>query len=98
MFELLFDLPKDLSKVYYYLHITNLKIKSEIYSVEHNRDEIYIQFSCGNLSISSDSAIIKVNKPKESEEQFEFCYLIKNRDGEVLGYIAMPCESNLNSK
>lgn len=87
MFELLFDIPSDLIGVYYYFNKSDLRIKSELVSVEHNLEEIYIQFTSGSLSIWKYSKIKKVKKPDNNKDRFEFCYLIKNCDGEILGYI-----------
>lgn len=92
MFELLYDIPVDPTGVYYYYQKTDLRIKSELTSVEHSRNDIYIQFTSGSISIWKDSKIKKVKKPSNNKNKFEFCYLIKNRDGEILGYIGKESE------
>jgi hypothetical protein len=93
MSMLLFDIPEDLSGVYFYFQKTGLVIKAELVSVEHSREEIYIEFTGGNLSISSESKIIKVKRPSNNVDKFEFCYLIKNYSDEILGYIGKPHNS-----
>lgn len=85
--RLFWDMEDDLSEIYFYLQKADLNIKSQLVSVEHNREEIYIEFTAGTLSIWRDSIIKEVKRPSNSEDKFEFCYLIKNNSGEVLGYI-----------
>lgn len=92
MNRLFFDIGDDLSVIYYYFQKTDLIIKSELVSVEHSTEEIYIKFTGGGLSIWRDSTVLKVKKPSNTVGKFEFCYLIKNCDGEILGYIGKPCE------
>ncbi|WP_310939913.1 hypothetical protein [Clostridium sp. SHJSY1] len=87
MFRLLLDIPNDLSEVYYYFHKTDLTIKAQLTSVEHSREDIYIQFTTGSIVISDMSKIRKVKKPIHNTGTFEFCYMIKNSDNEVIGYI-----------
>ncbi|MDP4144109.1 MAG: hypothetical protein Q8936_06430 [Bacillota bacterium] len=87
IFSFLFDMPSDLNGVYFYLQKVDLSIKSEVTSIEHNREEIYIKFNAGSLSICENSMIKKVKKPSKVKGKFEFCYMIKNRDAETLGFI-----------
>lgn len=87
MFRMLLDIPEDLSEVYYYFHKTDLTIKSQVISVEHSREDIYIQFTAGSIVISDTSIIKKVKKPSNDTNLFEFCYMIKNPNNEVIGYI-----------
>lgn len=98
MHSFLFDIPSDLKGVYFYLEKVDLRIKSEITSVEHNREEIYIKFSSGSLSIWADSVIKKVKKPNKVKGEFEFCYMISNRDGETLGFIGKEQIQKLNNE
>jgi hypothetical protein len=93
MSMLLFDIPEDLSGVYFYFQKTGLEIKAELISVEHSREEIYIGFTGGSLSMPSESKIVKVKRPSNNVDKFEFCYLIKNNSDEVLGYIGKPHKS-----
>ncbi|KGK81154.1 hypothetical protein [Clostridium sp. HMP27] len=87
MFRLLFDISEDLLGVHYYFQKTDLRIKSQLTSVEHSRESIYIQFTTGNIVISDTSTIKKVKKPSNNIGIFEFCYMIKNSDNEIIGYI-----------
>lgn len=87
MFRLLFDIPQDLLGVYYYFSKTDLAIKAQLTSVEHSRESIYIQFTTGSIVISDTSTIKKVKKPRNNTGAFEFCYMIKNSEDEVIGYI-----------
>lgn len=87
MFRLLFDIPEDLSEVYYYFHKTDLTIKAQLTSVEHSRESIYIQFTTGSIVISDMSVITKLKKPSHNTGTFEFCYMIKNSENKVIGYI-----------
>jgi hypothetical protein len=94
MNDLFFDLGdgSSFSGIYYYLQKADLNIKSELISVEHSREEIYIKFTAGNLSIWKTSIVKKVKKPRNIKDKFEFCYLIKNYNGEFLGCIGKPYE------
>lgn len=87
MNRLFWNLEDDLSQIYFYLHKTDLNIKSQLVSVEHSREEIYFEFTAVTLSIWKDSIINEVKRPSNIKDKFEFCYLIKNNSGEVLGYI-----------
>lgn len=87
MNRLFWDMEGDLSQIYFYLQKVDLNIKSQLVSVEHSREVIYIEFTAGTILIWRGSIIKEVKRPSNSEDKFEFCYLIKNDLGEVLGYI-----------
>lgn len=87
MNRLFWDMEGDLSEIYFYLQRADLNIKSQLVSVEHSREDIYIEFTAGTILIWRGSIIKEVKRPSNSEDKFEFCYLIKNDLGEVLGYI-----------
>lgn len=91
-FELLFDIPNDFREVYYYFNKTDLMIKAQLESIEHSREEVFIRFAGGSLSIWKESKVLKVKKPRGCKGKFEFCYSIGSCDGDSLGYIGKPCK------
>ena len=76
---------EDLKDVSYYFYNDNLFIKSSILSVDHRNLEVI--FQNGSVVISKDVKITKIKKPSNVIKKFKWCYSLRDKYGELLGYL-----------
>jgi hypothetical protein len=74
---------------YYYFYKFDLFIKLSISKTisEDGAIKIKLDNNAGELIIWIDTIVKKVSRPGFLVSKFEWCYLIKNSEGELLGYI-----------
>lgn len=88
-------LKHDLEEAYFYMKISDLYIKLPIVEViqgeETNPDGMTLMLGnddASHLIIWRDGTEVKkVRRPSNIIGNFEYCYLIKNSDKELVGYI-----------
>lgn len=77
---------------YYYFYKFDLLIRLGIYKMVSEDGGAKIKFAgnSGELTIWTDTTVKKVSRPSNIIQNFEWCYVINNNQGEVLGYIGKP--------
>jgi hypothetical protein len=77
---------------FYYFYKFDLFIKLKIEKVVYLGEETKILFKGknGHLNIWLDSQIKKISRPGNIIQKFDWCYILKDSEGEILGYIGRP--------
>jgi hypothetical protein len=77
---------------FYYFYKFDLFIKLGIKKTVNEDGAIKIKFwdNDSELIIWTETTVRKVSRPGNIIAKFDWCYLIKNTEGEVLGYIGKP--------
>lgn len=86
---------EELTEGYYYFYMFELFIKLGIDKgiIEDGNIEIKFKDNSGGLTIWKDTKIRRVPRPSNILNKFEWCYMIKDSDGRVLGYIGRPIQN-----
>lgn len=78
---------------YYRSENENLFLRSKVVNSKKSfgiTENILIDLECGSIYIDKSTEIIQVKRPKHLLIPFEWCYEIKDRNKEILGYIGKP--------
>ncbi|OOM16750.1 hypothetical protein [Clostridium saccharobutylicum] len=70
----------------FYYHKPSLFIKSQVTNVVDNGDFLEVAFEGGNVDIFIED-IKQVRRPGNLVASFAYCYMLKNEDDEIIGYI-----------
>ena len=78
----------------YYFQKHNVFIRSKITKYRLSKtDYMTIEFESGHIDVHDMSQINKISRPLNIMIPFDWCFLIKNSDGEFIGYIGKPSTS-----
>ncbi len=88
---------ENIGEGYYYFYKSDLLIKISIRKMVSEDGAVKIKFAenTGELVIWTDTSVKKVSRPGNIIQKFEWCYIIKDSVGEILGYLGKPEEVEL---
>lgn len=81
-------LKHDLEEAYFFYSKSDLVLRLPITDIAKSEDGISLYLGDdSHLIIWNDSEVKRVKRPSNFIGDFEYCYLIKNSDKELIGYI-----------
>jgi hypothetical protein len=80
----------------YYFQRLDVFIKSKVINAEVLQDDfeeeyfLDIELEHGHVGVNKYSKVRAINRPCNMVIPFEWCFAIKNQDGDFIGYIGKP--------